>query len=115
MHEMSYLIKIINLAEQIAKENGANNIRKVEVEIGQTSGVMPYYMYKYYPDAVKNTLLEGTELVCIESPVIAMCEECNNEYQPTKENRYLCPHCGGRKAHIIRGKGVVLKNLVIED
>ena len=114
MHEMSYIAKMVNLAEEIARENGAKEIKKIVVEIGKTSGVMPYYMHKYFPEASKGSLLEDAELEGIEVDVKALCEECGKEYYPNRENRYLCPHCGGRKAHIIKGKGVVLRNIVIE-
>ena len=115
MHEMSYIAKMVNMAEDVARENKARSVKKIVVEIGKTSGVMPYYMYKYCPDAVKGTLLENAELECLEVPVKALCEECGNEYLPNRENRYLCPVCGGRKAHIIEGKGVVLRNVIVED
>nr|WP_297764541.1 hydrogenase maturation nickel metallochaperone HypA [uncultured Butyrivibrio sp.] len=115
MHEMSYIAKMVNMAEEIAKENNAKSVRKIVVEIGKTSGVMPYYMYKYFPDAIKGTLLETAELECLEVPVKALCEECGKEYLPNRDNRYLCPFCGGRKAHIIEGKGVVLKSVEVED
>ncbi len=115
MHEMSYILKMVNMAAEIAAENNVKAVKRIEIDIGETSGVMPYYMHKYYPDAIKGTILEGSELICREVKVKALCEECGNEYYPSRENRYLCPHCGGRKAHIVEGKGVVLKNVVVED
>lgn len=115
MHEMSYIARMVELAIDVAKQSNAERIKNIVVQIGKTSGVMPYYMYKYYPEAVKGTILEGTQLVCEEVPVKALCEECGAEYLPVRENNYLCPECGGRKAHIIEGKGVTLKNIVVED
>ena len=115
MHEMSYIARMVNLAEEVARDNNAKKVKKIEIQIGKTSGVMPYYMHKYYPDAAKGTILEDAELVCEEIPVKALCEECGNEYFPNIENNYLCPCCEGHKARIIEGKGVVLKNVVIED
>ena len=115
MHEMSYLVRMISLAAEVAEKNGAKRVRKIVVDIGKTSGVMPYYMYKYYPEASKGTILEEAELVCEEIPVKALCEECGKEYYPDRENRYLCPHCGGRRARIIEGKDVALRNVEIED
>lgn len=115
MHEMSYIAKMVAMAIEVAEENNAKSIKKIEVDIGKTSGVLPYYMHKYYPEAAKGTILEGAELVCEEVPVKALCEECKSEYLPQKENNYLCPVCGGRKARIIEGKGVTLRNVVIED
>ena len=115
MHEMSYIAKMVNMAEEVARENNAIGVKKIVIEIGKTSGVMPYYMHKYFPDAAKGTLLENAELECIEVPVKALCEECGTEFFPSRENNYLCPECSGRKARIIEGKGVVLQNVVIED
>ena len=115
MHEMSYIARMVSLAVEVAEDNNAKKVKSIEVSIGKTSGVMPYYMHKYYPDASKGTILEGAELICKEVPVTALCEECGKEYEPSRDNKYLCPHCGGRKAHIIAGKDVVLTNVVIED
>ncbi len=115
MHEMSYITRMVNMAIEVAKDNNAVSVKQIVVNIGKTSGVMPYYMHKYYPDAVKGTILEGAELICREVDVKALCEECDKEYYPRRENGYLCPYCGGRKAHIIEGKGVELSNVVIED
>lgn len=115
MHEMSYISKMVSLAIEVAKENNAGRVISIEVEIGKTSGVLPYYMYKYYPEVAKGTIIEGARLICEETDVKALCEECGSEYYPNRENDYLCPVCGGRKARIIGGRGVVLKNVVIED
>lgn len=115
MHEMSYISRMVALAIEVAKENNAKSVKEIEVLIGKTSGVEAYYMYKYYPEAVKDTVLENSTLTCKEVPVKALCEECGMEYFPVRDNRYLCPNCGGRKAHIIEGKGVTLNNVVIED
>ena len=115
MHEMSYITKMVSLAMEVAKENNASKIKSITIQIGKTSGVLPYYMHKYIPAAAKGTMLEDAELICEEVTVKALCEECSREYYPDKSNGYLCPNCGGRKARIVEGKGVVLKNVIIED
>ena len=115
MHEMSYIARMVSLAEDVAHENNAKAVESIVVEIGQSSGVMPYYMQKYFPEASKGTIIDGAELICEEVPVKAFCEECNNEYHPSRENDYLCPLCGGRRAHIIAGRDVVLKNVIIKE
>ena len=115
MHEMSYMIRMVSLAAEVAKENNAESVESIVVEVGKTSGVMPYYMHKYFPEASKGTVIEGAELICEEVPVRAMCEECGKEYEPNRDNDYLCPFCGGRRAHITAGKDVVLKNVIIRE
>ena len=78
MHEMSYIAEMVSLAVNVANENNARRVKRIEVNIGKTSGVMPYYMYKYFPDASKGTIAEGAELICVEVPVKALCEECGS-------------------------------------
>ena len=114
MHELSYITRMCNLAAEVAKENGAKAIKTIEIDIGKSSGVLAFYMHKYFPEAAKGTMLEGAELICNEIPVTALCEICGSEYIPSREFDYLCPDCGGRKAHIIAGRDVTLKNVVIE-
>ncbi|MCR5670549.1 MAG: hydrogenase maturation nickel metallochaperone HypA [Butyrivibrio sp.] len=112
---MSYITRMVSLAVEVANENNAKAVKEIEIDIGKASGVESYYMYKYYPEAVKDTILEGSNLVCKDVPVKALCEECNKEYLPSRDNRYLCPFCGGRRAHIIEGRDVLLGNVVIEE
>ena len=112
MHEMSYVTKIVAMAMESA--NGSK-IKKINVLVGKTSGILPYYLNKYYTKVIEGTALEGSELICEEVPVKALCEECNTEYYPDKKNRYLCPNCGGKKAKIIEGKDIVIKNITVED
>ena len=89
MHEMSYIARMVSMAAEVAAENNAKKVKSIEVYIGKTSGVMPYYMHKYFPEAAKGTIIEGAELVCVEVPVKALCEECNNEYYPSTFVRYV--------------------------
>ena len=115
MHELGYVLKLTNMAIEIANENKAKSVKCVVVEVGKMSGVLSVYMQKYYKDAIKNTILEKSQLVCEEVPVKAHCDECGKDYYPTKDNRYLCTFCNGRKAHIIQGKDVLIKDVVIEE
>ena len=109
MHEMSYVTKIVAMAMDSAKDS---KIKSIHVLVGKTSGVLPYYLNKYYTKVVEGTPLDGTELICEEVPVKALC---GKEYFPDKSNRYLCPNCGGKKAKIIEGKDIVIKSITVED
>ncbi|MCR4901435.1 MAG: hydrogenase maturation nickel metallochaperone HypA [Butyrivibrio sp.] len=115
MHELSYMIKMVNLAEDTAIENDIEHIDKIVVEVGAMTGVLPYYLHKYYPEATKGTRLEGSELEVIEIPVKAICNNCQTEYEPTKENDYRCPHCTSTSSHIVAGRDVTLKNILVNE
>ncbi len=112
MHEMSYVVRVVNLALKKCEEENLTDIKKIVVSIGQMVGIEPYYMEKYYSQAIKDTLLEGSEIECEILPVIAKCENCRKEYHPSKENDYMCPECGSGTAKTIQGREFILKQIV---
>ncbi len=115
MHELSYIVKMVNLAENTAKENKIEHVDKIVVEVGAMTGVLPYYLHKYYPEAVAGTSLEGSELEVIEVPVKAVCNSCQKEYSPNAQNDYRCPFCKSIDSHIVAGRDVTLKNIIVND
>ena len=114
MHEMSYVVRFVNLAIQTAEANQAKSVKKITVQVGEMTDVEPYYLKAYYPEAVKNTILEGSELEIETVQAKVYCNECKKEYHPSKENHYLCPECGSGNGRILEGRAVVLKNVEIE-
>lgn len=114
MHEMSYCLKMVNLAIETCKENDIKKVDKILVEVGQMTGVLPYYLQKYYPKAVKDTILEDSTLEVIEVLVQTKCDQCGNIYNPKKEEKYLCPKCGSGMGKVIKGRDVILKQVIGE-
>lgn len=114
MHEMSYVIRFTNLALQTALQSGASKVYKVCVSVGEMTGVLPEYLHKYYPQAVKGTLLEDSVLETVMVPAKIRCEDCGCEYHPSREYEYKCPHCRSVRGKIIEGRGVTLTRIEME-
>ena len=113
MHEMSYIIRLADLAAKAAKEQEAKRVKKIVVEVGKMTGIEPYYMQKYYKTAIRGTILDGSEIELIPVEVTAKCA-CGKEYTPTAAYDYLCPDCGGGSCKITGGRDVILKEVTIE-
>jgi len=113
MHEMSYVIRFVNLALQKAEENRASGVRSLTVAVGEMTDIVPEYLYKYYPDAVKGTIMEGSELKVEMVPVKIKCGGCGEVYHPDKSNSYACPCCGSSKGRICQGRGMEVRELEI--
>ena len=112
MHEMSYVVRFVNQAlEAIKDEKGKAG--KVCVSVGEMTDVLPEYLHKYYPQAVKGTILEGSELEVEMVPVRVECAGCGSEYHPCRENKYLCPECGDGNGRVIACRDVVLERVEI--
>ena len=114
MHEMSYVIRLVNLAAKTAEEQNAKKVLKIVVEAGKMTGVEPYYMDKYYKTAIRGTILDGSEIEVIPVDVTAECA-CGCKYTPDAAHDYLCPDCGGGNCKITGGRSVVLERVVIEN
>ena len=111
MHEMSYVVRVVNLALKKCEEEDIKKVESLTVQIGQMVGVEPFYMEKYYKQATEGTLLEGSDIVCEILPVMVRCDGCGNEYHPDAKNDYLCPQCGSGAAKLLQGREFVLKEI----
>lgn len=111
MHELSYITKIVRLALEAASENKIEDIKTVTIEVGEMTGAVPELLEKAYRESTPGTLLENSDLVVIMVPVTAVCDECENNYHPSKENDYCCPSCGSKKSRIISGREVTLVSI----
>ena len=114
MHEMSYIVRIVNRAIETAQEKGAVRVRRILVSVGEMTDVLPEYLHRYYVTAVKGTLLENSVLETEMEPVRVLCGECRQEYHPDRENGYACPLCKSSTGKVIFGRGVVIKQIELE-
>ena len=112
MHEMSYMIKLINTACDAAD---GTRIASLTVEVGELSGVLPEYLIKYFPTAAKGTLCEGVRFDVIPVAAEASCNTCGRLYHPSRENDYCCPDCGGTDARFTHGREVSVKDISLLD
>jgi hydrogenase nickel incorporation protein HypA/HybF len=103
MHEFSIVQSIVEIALETARVNGAGQISSVEVEVGQSAGVVREAMEFAWEAAGRNTLLEGASLVLKEIPLVVRCRSCQKTFQPD-ELFDPCPVCGDLNPEIISGK-----------
>ncbi len=114
MHEMSYCIQIVNMTLD-AIDPDKDKVEEISVSIGSMTGIVPEYLEKYFPEATKNTLLEGSVLNIHMIPVETRCGKCGESYTPSKENSYRCPGCGSTEGALIHGREFELTNLKVRS
>ncbi len=112
MHELSYISKILRLALESVRENKIENVKTVEIEVGEMTGALPELLEKAYSESIPNTPLKDSALVIKNVPVTAVCDACGHEYHPSKENDYRCPTCNSVKSHITAGREVSLVSII---
>lgn len=114
MHEMSYILRIVRLAEKTAEENQLTHVDSVEISVGEMTGLVPEYLSRYYPEAARGTALEDSSLVIHPVAVRARCENCGIEFAPTRGNHYCCPACGSARAKVLAGREFELMRITGE-
>lgn len=112
MHEFSVAQSIVDIALKACSDNQANNVKSVEVEIGQASGVEIEALEFAWVSAVKNTPLENARLEILKIPVEVSCRNCKQIYNP-EDIFELCPRCSQIDPEIIRGKELKVVAIVI--
>ncbi len=79
-------------------------ISHVYLTVGQFTCVEPVSLQFAFEVQTRNTFLEGAELVIQETPLIAFCHRCSQEYHPEIGIQYACPGCGSPMEDIRSGR-----------
>ncbi len=113
MHEFSLSLNIIDIATEYAIRENAVEVREVEIEVGELSGVVREALEFALESAVKGTLLENAEchIKIIKGKV--RCNQCHFEFET--DNLYAeCPECHSYTFEILEGKELRVASIVIE-
>lgn len=113
MHEMGIVVSLVDMAVEHAERNHASKVHKVVLQVGSISGVVPRYLMGFYPLVVEGTMLEGSELEIEEVAASVFCTKCATTYDPCR-TEMVCPKCGSEECDVIEGRGLMVKEIVIE-
>lgn len=114
MHELSIVKRILDLALDISKENGALPVVRVAVDVGAMSQVVPETMSFAFQAMSHGTNAEGAEFECSEVPIEVLCESCEAIFHPDGP-MWLCPECGAGGGRVLHGDELVLRSVTLRD
>jgi len=113
MHELSIAMSVIEIADEYAEKANANVVNKIEIEVGELSGVVLEALEFAMEVAVKNTILENANCQYIQIPGIARCEKCAHEFS-TSDLHTPCPKCNSYEQEITSGRELRVKSLIVD-
>ena len=114
MHELGVVFHIADLVSDVAKENKADKIKKVVMQIGEVSTVVNDQLIDCWNwNANRSDLLRGCTLEIEPIPAVTYCEDCFKEY-PTVKFGKICPYCGSEHTYLRRGNEVVIKEIQVD-
>lgn len=110
MHELGVLNSMIHTIERIIKEQELTEVKKLVIEVGELSGIVPRYLEQSWPAAAYKTFMESTELELIVIPGIVKCRSCGCIFNAVY-NDLSCPDCGSRDMEILEGNDIIIKEI----
>ncbi|RZM81790.1 hydrogenase maturation nickel metallochaperone HypA [Leptolyngbya iicbica] len=109
MHEFAITQNIVEIATEHAE--GAA-VRRISLEIGQLTAIMPDAIAFCFDVCAQGTLLEGATLEIIQRPGRGQCQDCGREI-PLEQPFGVCD-CGCTHLTIIQGEELTIKELETE-
>lgn len=106
MHELGIVFHMIETLEEVGARNELSCIRRVSLELGEVSGVLPDYLLDCWRWAAdRSDLLRGAELDIQQIDAVTVCNACGRTY-PTVAHGKVCPHCGSPNTVLLRGNEI---------
>ncbi|MFG6100089.1 hydrogenase maturation nickel metallochaperone HypA [Leptothoe sp. ISB3NOV94-8A] len=112
MHEIGLIQTALSVALDHAQDQGARQIHRIQLQVGELSGVDPDALAFAFDVVSGGTLAEKAELELIPIPVRCYCSSCQQIFQPS-DWVYKCPRCHQLSTDIRQGKTLALTSLEI--
>ena len=113
MHELSVVEAIVSMVLERAKEVNASRVLRVDLVVGELSGVLNEAVELYFALLTKDTIAAKAELFFMRPPTQVRCRNCNTVYSPVNR-KITCPNCREQKIEIISGRELYIDNLEVE-
>lgn len=108
MHELSIAAAVVESAEGVAREQGADAVAGVTLRIGELAGVVPDALRFSFSLVAEGTALDRAELVIEEVPARARCGGCDARFAVGSPPALWCPHCDTPAAELLTGRELEL-------
>lgn len=101
MHEYSLARALLNQVEQVFRREEAVGVRRVDVTIGQFSGVDPDLLRMAFEDLNQQSPFAAVELLIEKVDLEVRCDRCSTEFQ-VEQFRFVCPNCECGSVKVLR-------------
>ena len=114
MHEIGITRDMFNLVLKEAEKAGARRVDKIDLVIGEMTGVMEDSVKFYFDLLSKGTIVEGAEVSIRMIPPMVLCQNCNKTSKLERKTYWTCPHCEDNSMQIIAGRELMVKSIGVE-
>jgi hydrogenase nickel incorporation protein HypA/HybF len=113
MHEYSITESVLNLALEKAREANASRITRINLVVGDLSGVVSDCVQFYFDFISKDTIASGAKLDFETKSTMLRCRKCNRDFAPQDRN-WTCPECHETGVEIVSGRECYMESIEVE-
>ncbi len=113
MHESALARSVLEAVLDLAKQNGAERVRRVSGRLAETEHLHADAIQFHFTAHAKGTVAEGAELDLELVHVQARCSSCRAVYEPD-HHVTLCPRCGATDASLLGSVGLAIESLDVD-
>ena len=111
MHELGITQNIVAIVAEQAK---GVPVKRVTLEIGKLSAIMPDAIRFCFDICAQDTILEGSILEIIETEGRGKCRHCGQEMRLSQPFGQ-CDRCDSFELEIIQGQELQIKEMEVEE
>ncbi len=112
MHELSITQNILSIALEQAKAVQASKITKINLTIGELSGIVDECVKFYFELLSKDTIAAEASLSFDRPPTKLRCRNCSTTFSPDNLN-WVCPNCREQQIEIISGRECYVNSIEV--
>jgi hydrogenase nickel incorporation protein HypA/HybF len=113
MHELTITQNMFNLIMEQAEKAGAKKVGKINLIIGEMTGIVERSVQFYFDFISRGTLAEGAALSFTVIPSKARCRNCDKSFE-LKDFNWVCPICRSNSLKVIAGKELFVESIEVE-
>ncbi len=113
MHELSITQSILSIALEQAEAVQAKKLTKINLTIGELSGIVDECVEFYFELLSKDTIAAGASLCFARPPTRVRCRNCDNVFSPDNLN-WACPNCQEQQIEIISGRECYVSSIEVD-
>ncbi len=113
MHELSITQSILSIALEQAKAVQANKITKINLTIGELSGIVDECVQFYFDLLSKDTIAADASLSFDRPSTKLRCRSCASIFSPSNLD-WTCPNCQEQKIEIVSGRECYVTSMEVD-
>jgi len=113
MHEFSITQNILTIALEQAEAARADRISRINLTIGELSGIVDECVQFYFDMLSKDTIAARATLSFDRPPTRLRCRNCDTIFPPNNLD-WSCPDCRRREIEIVSGRECSVTSIEVE-